>query len=406
MSRPARRQVAREKVLGPQASVPGRSAGGQPGQTYNIYYDRWSGGGDGRSGKSGKEKAPYRCDPIKDSGRTKGTFNLNAYFCVFFAKGCCPNGEECGWLHRIPTRQDQVDSGMDVFGRERFDEHRDDRGGVGSMRSDSRTLYVGRIEPSPDMQSVVEKHFKAWGDIDRIKVLMEKGVAFVTYQSRLNAELAKEAMANQSLDRGENINIRWASEDPNPKMQAMNKRKAVEMTQQAIESKLTTDFKQAEHLPGSEETEELRLGKRKKQEPTLGNDTAHGALDSGPALYLGADGLYYYDYGDYGYNHEIRQYDPARLGQYQVAVDGTGPTSGQTAGATPSLQDRVKASLLSSASAANSLSTIPSKQSPAVGSSPSIATTALTKASKPKPTTSALSALAAYGSDSESEEGE
>lgn len=111
--------------------------------------------------------------------------------------------EDCGWIHRIPTLQDHVDSGMDVFGRERFDEHRDDRGGVGSMRSDSRTLYIGRIHQAADMEATVEKHFKAWGEIERIKVLGDKGVAFVTYQSRLNAEFAKEAMANQSLDHGE-----------------------------------------------------------------------------------------------------------------------------------------------------------------------------------------------------------
>ncbi len=111
--------------------------------------------------------------------------------------------EDCGWIHRIPTLQDHVDSGMDVFGRERFDEHRDDRGGVGSMRSDSRTLYVGRIHQAADMEATVVKHFKAWGEIERIKVLGDRGVAFVTYRNRLSAEFAKEAMANQSLDHGE-----------------------------------------------------------------------------------------------------------------------------------------------------------------------------------------------------------
>ena len=111
--------------------------------------------------------------------------------------------EDCGWLHRIPTRQDHVDSGMDVFGRERFNDHRDDRGGVGSMQSDSRTLYIGRIHQDPKMEAAIERHFKIWGEVERIKVLREKGVAFVTYQSRLNAEFAKEAMANQSMDHGE-----------------------------------------------------------------------------------------------------------------------------------------------------------------------------------------------------------
>ncbi|KAG0329150.1 Pre-mRNA-splicing factor [Dissophora globulifera] len=402
MSRPARRQVTKEKVLGPQASVAGKGAGGQPGQTYNIYYDRWTGGGNNsRSAPRGsRDKAAYRCDPAKDYGRTRGTFNPNAYFCAFFAKGCCPNGEDCNWLHRIPTHQDQVDTGMDIFGRDRFDEHRDDLGGVGSMRSDSRTLYVGRIQPSADMQAIVERHFKVWGEIERVKVLTEKGVAFVTYQSRLNAEFAKEAMADQSLDRGEIVNIRWATEDPNPKSQAMNKRKAVEVTRQAIVAKLPADIDQAEHLPGSEEAEESRVGKRQKQVTDTQEIT--------PELYLGADGQYYYDYGEYGYNHDTQQYDPARLGQYQGVANGTGTTwKSQPVHGEMTLQDRVKASLLSSASSGVASSkTSSALLTPAALSSTSTAGSKDTANSEPKPVASALGALASYGSDTDSDGGD
>jgi RNA recognition motif-containing protein len=71
------------------------------------------------------------------------------------------------------------------------------------MRSDSKTLYVGRIHLSPDMETIMEKHFRPWGELERIKVLKDKGVGFVTYRNRLNAEFAMEAMANQSLDHGE-----------------------------------------------------------------------------------------------------------------------------------------------------------------------------------------------------------
>jgi hypothetical protein len=36
-----------------------------------------------------------------------------------------------------------------------------------------------------------------------VKILKDKGVAFVTYTNSLNAEFAKEAMSNQSLDNNE-----------------------------------------------------------------------------------------------------------------------------------------------------------------------------------------------------------
>ncbi|KAG0089356.1 Pre-mRNA-splicing factor [Podila epicladia] len=379
-SRPARKQIAKEKVLGPQLSVASRAA--ESGQTYNIYYDKWGGGKRHEPGSGIKDKAAYRCDPERDSGRTRGSFNPNAYFCAFFAKGCCPKGEDCTWLHRIPSRQDHVDSGMDVFGRERFDEHRQDHGGVGSMRSDSKTLYVGRLYIDSGMEASVQKHFRQWGEIEQVKILRDKGVAFVTYQSRLNAEFAKEAMANQSLDHGEVINIRWATEDPNPKAQAMSKRKAVEMTRQAIEARLPTDIHQIQYLPGSEEEEIQKQGKRSRIDSEPYDPSATQADESSPTLYVGADGQYYYDYGEYGYNHETQQYDPARLQQYAAPV--------AQAVVTPqsSLEDRIKASLKSSSSTASTTATSTTSQSTVA------------------PAKNALSALAAYGSDSESESDE
>ncbi|KAG0035558.1 Pre-mRNA-splicing factor [Podila clonocystis] len=307
-SRPARKQIAKEKVLGPQLSVASRAA--ESGQTYNIYYDKWSGGKRPEPGSGVKDKSPYRCDPERDSGRTRGSFNPNAYF----------------W-----------------------------------------------------MEASVQKHFHQWGEIDRVKILRDKGVAFVTYQSRLNAEFAKEAMANQSLDHGEVINIRWATEDPNPKAQAVNKRKAVEMTRQAIEARLPVNIQQIQHLPGSEEEEIQKQGKRSRidLEPTY-DPSAAQADESSPALYVGADGQYYYDYGGYGYNHETQQYDPARLQQYVAPVAQAVDTP------QPSLEDRIKASLQSS-------------------STTSPTATSTTSQSKAAPAKSALIALAAYGSDSESE---
>lgn len=41
-----------------------------------------------------------------------------------------------------------------------------------------------------------------------VRILQARGVAFVTYVSELNAQFAKEAMSNQSLDEGEVINVR------------------------------------------------------------------------------------------------------------------------------------------------------------------------------------------------------
>jgi RNA recognition motif-containing protein len=83
---------------------------------------------------------------------------------------------------------------------------RQDMGGVGGFSTTNKTLYIGRI--TNVSESVVRKHFGLWGEIARIHILRQRGVAFVDYKSRASAEFAKEAMMNQSLDNKETINVR------------------------------------------------------------------------------------------------------------------------------------------------------------------------------------------------------
>lgn len=106
-------------------------------------------------------------------------------------------------------------------------------GGVGSFMRVNRTLYVGRIHVTDDIEEVVARHFQEWGQIERIRVLPSRGVAFVTYVHLANSEFAKEAMAHQSLDHNETLNVRWATVDPNPVAQ---KREAARIEEQAAEA--------------------------------------------------------------------------------------------------------------------------------------------------------------------------
>lgn len=78
-----------------------------------------------------------------------------------------------------------------------------------------------------------------WGFISLlVRVLQYRSVAFVTYESELHAQFAKEAMACQSLDNDEILNVRWATEDPNPTTKVLEKRKLEEWGQEAIAKKL------------------------------------------------------------------------------------------------------------------------------------------------------------------------
>lgn len=151
-----------------------------------------------------------------------------------------------------------VDSSKDCFARDKFADYRDDMGGVGSFNRQNRTLYVGRIKETgtgDETEEVVRRHFKEWGPIERsayfslfniepgadcclVRVLQYRSVAFVTYEHELHAQFAKEAMACQSLDNDEILNVRWATEDPNPTQKIAEKRRLEEIGQEAIKARM------------------------------------------------------------------------------------------------------------------------------------------------------------------------
>lgn len=60
----------------------------------------------------------------------------------------------------------------------------------------------------------------------------------MTYVSEFHAQFAKEAMACQSLDNDEILNVRWATEDPNPVQKVAEKRRLEDMGQEAIKARM------------------------------------------------------------------------------------------------------------------------------------------------------------------------
>ncbi|KAJ3297481.1 Pre-mRNA-splicing factor, partial [Blyttiomyces sp. JEL0837] len=223
----------------------GRAKEQPTGTTYNIWYNKWAGG---------------------------ERFNPQA----------------------IPMAQD-------IFGRDRFRDERDDMGGVGSFEKDNRTLYLGQLGLSSGLEDSVYKHFVEWGELEYIRVLTGRGVAFVKYKLRTAAEFAKEAMNCQSMDQQEILNVRWATEDPNPKAAAAIKRKAEDQVMEAMKVSLPQvgdkgtildyqgHFTSANEALSESNTEhEARARKHLKTED--GYDTANGFFyhDNAQAAILAA----------------------------------------------------------------------------------------------------------------------
>ncbi|KAL7945539.1 hypothetical protein V8C42DRAFT_323444 [Trichoderma barbatum] len=211
----------------------------QTGTTFNIWYNKWA-GGDHEAYQQTKSKG--RCNIARDSGYTKADGVSGSYFCLFFARGLCPRGADCMYLHRLPGTYDVSAPNVDCFGRDKFSDYRDDMGGVGSFMRQNRTIYIGRIHVTDDIEEIVARHFAEWGPIERVRVLNSRGVGFVTYVNEANAEFAKEAMAHQSLDHDEVLNVRWATADPNPMARAREARRIEEQAAEAIRRALPADF--------------------------------------------------------------------------------------------------------------------------------------------------------------------
>ena len=210
------------------------------GTTFNIWYNKWSGGD--REDSLNQEHAKGRLVVARDSGYTKADRTPGSYFCLFFARGVCPKGVDCEYLHRLPTVTDIYPSNIDVFGRDKHSDYRDDMGGVGSFQRQNRTLYIGKIHVTDDIEEIVARHAQEFGQIERIRVLTARGVAFVTYLNEANSQFAKEALAHQSFDHNEILNVRWATVDPNPAAQKREARRIEEQAAEAIRKALPAAY--------------------------------------------------------------------------------------------------------------------------------------------------------------------
>jgi hypothetical protein len=257
--RPARAQVDRATFKMPTPELSGT--------IYNIWYNKQSGGD---SDQQQQFAAPSRCNIARDSGYTRADATPGAFFCLWFARGLCWRGKECEYRHALPGPTDLFHANVDCFGRDRFADYRADMGGVGSFLRPNRTLYVGRIHDTPDVEDLVARHFAEWGPVDRIRVLNGRGIAFVTYAAVASAEFAKEAMAHQALDNNEVLNVRWATVDPNPGAQKREVRRIEEQAAEAIRKALPPAYVAAIEGGGAADGDAEEARKRRRLEGGFG----------------------------------------------------------------------------------------------------------------------------------------
>ena len=236
MSRPARQQV--KDTRKETAYIEGN-------YDYNIWYDKYL-----TDRKEEKEKIPaeHKCIPSLDTGYTradKQEKNGSSYFCLFFAKGCCSEGVNCRYYHRVPTFEEceKIENSRDIFGRSRFYAPLKDNGGIGVFTKECRTIYVYDLKkvetknPVKDMVRIIYENFSPWGEIENMNYIHVKSACYIKYSHRCSAEFAKEAMMRQSLVGEEILSIKWAFNETDPEMKKIREREEENLFVGAVQKK-------------------------------------------------------------------------------------------------------------------------------------------------------------------------
>ncbi|CAK9435476.1 uncharacterized protein LODBEIA_P02030 [Lodderomyces beijingensis] len=239
MSRPARLQVDIDSV---QDYEKPQQVGGQ---TFNIWYLKWSGGNSSASNSFVRSK--FRVSIDGDEGYTRA--RKNSPICLFFSRGCCYQGSNCKFCHCLPSKSEYNNRAKDCFGRDKTAEYDDDMDGVGSLKRQNCTLYVGGLQTRPNLEQLLKSNFEEFGQVEKVKVVYSKSCAFVTMKLESAAQFAKEAMDRQSLVSGnttktskEVLHIRWAHQDRNSDAdQVVDKRKLEDLAKDAVRSMLKSN---------------------------------------------------------------------------------------------------------------------------------------------------------------------
>jgi len=154
-------------------------------------------------------------------------------------------GNKCRFYHRVPNILDSnaCDISRDIFGRERHSSHLEDSGGVGSFNSDSQTLFVADLKFDRSANDTIQRveqdiwdAFSVWGEIENVRTIPSKAVAFVRFTYRAAAEFAKVALDCQKLGQAPLIRVRWATEDPNPKEKKRRREESTKVADAAVRS--------------------------------------------------------------------------------------------------------------------------------------------------------------------------
>ncbi|KAK4424418.1 Zinc finger CCCH domain-containing protein 40 [Sesamum alatum] len=173
-------------------------------------------------------------DTILKLQRTTPYYKRNrAHVCSFYVRGQCTRGPECPYRHEMPVEGELSQQNI----KDRYYGVNDPvamklLNKAGEMPSleppedeSIRTLYVGGLDARVTEQDLRD-NFYAHGEIESVKMVLQRACAFVTYTTREGAEKAAEELANKLVIKGLRLKLLWGKPQvPKPETEGSDEAK-------------------------------------------------------------------------------------------------------------------------------------------------------------------------------------
>ncbi|CAO2833341.1 unnamed protein product [Amaranthus hypochondriacus] len=164
-------------------------------------------------------------DTILKLQRTTPYYKRNrAHVCSFYIRGECTRGSECPYRHEMPVTGELSQQNI----KDRYYGVNDPvamklLNKAGEMQTleppedeSIKTLYVGGLDARITEQDLRD-NFYAHGEIESIRMVLQRACAFVTYTTREAAEKAAEELSNKLVIRGLRLKLMWGRpQQPKP----------------------------------------------------------------------------------------------------------------------------------------------------------------------------------------------
>ncbi|KAK8716604.1 hypothetical protein V6N13_043910 [Hibiscus sabdariffa] len=170
-------------------------------------------------------------DTILKLQRTTPYYKRNrAHICSFYVRGECTRGAECPYRHEMPEAGELSQQNI----KDRYYGVNDPvalkllnkAGEMPSLEAPEdesiKTLYVGGLDKRITEQDLRD-NFYAHGEIEAIKMVLDKACAFVTYTTREGAEKAAEELSSKLVIKGLRLKLMWGKpQAPRPDSETLD----------------------------------------------------------------------------------------------------------------------------------------------------------------------------------------